>query len=143
MDLEYSAHLLQAVKAATTEASDHQSILYQVYSAVVEGNFDAIHPLLTEDVELNICGFPPMDGAWRGQGEVVKAIRRNFGLVDAQQPEVERILTHGDSVIVLVRESGVIKASEEAYSVRCVQWLTFEGGKIRKIEEIAASVGSR
>ena len=46
----------------------------------------------------------------------------------------------GDRVAVLLRESGVLKSSGRAYSVRGVQWITFADGKIKKIDEIVAAV---
>jgi hypothetical protein len=39
-----------------------------------------------------------------------------------------------------LRESGVLKSSGQAYSIRGVQWFTFADGKIRKIDQIAASI---
>jgi ketosteroid isomerase-like protein len=94
----------------------------------------------SENVELHICGFGPLDGTWRGRDEVVAATRRNFALVASQKPEVESMISQGDSVVVLLRESGAFKSSRQTYSVRAVQWFTFEGGKIRKIDEIVASI---
>jgi len=39
-----------------------------------------------------------------------------------------------------VRESGVLKSTGHAYSIRGVQWLTLSDGKIKKIDQIAASI---
>jgi hypothetical protein len=39
-----------------------------------------------------------------------------------------------------MRESGVIKSTGQAYSIRAVQWFTFANGKIRRIDQIAASI---
>jgi hypothetical protein len=50
------------------------------------------------------------------------------------------MISHGDSIAVLIRESGVLKSTKQAYSIRGVQWLTFADGKIRKIDQIAASI---
>ncbi len=125
---------------ATTESSDPQVVLHGVYSAVVQGDFDAFAESLTEDVELNICGFGPMDGRWRGRNQVVEATRRNFALVASQQPEIEGMIAQGDSVAVLLRESGVLNSTGQAYSIRCVQWFTFANGKIKRIDQIVASL---
>jgi ketosteroid isomerase-like protein len=141
MDSEYTDRLLQTVStAASRDASDPQALLHKVYSAVIQGDFDAFREALAEDAELNICGFGPLDGSWRGRNEVAEATRRNFALVSAQQPEVDSMISQDDSVAVLLRESGVFKTTGQAYSVRAVQWFTFADGKIKRIDEIVASI---
>ena len=57
-----------------------------------------------------------------------------------QKPEIESMISQGDQVAVLLRESGVLKSSGQAYTVRGVQWFTFAHGKIRKIDEIIVSI---
>jgi hypothetical protein len=51
-----------------------------------------------------------------------------------------RLVSQGDRVAVLLRESGVFKSTGEAYSIRAVQWFTFADGKIKRIDEIVASM---
>jgi len=50
------------------------------------------------------------------------------------------MIRQGDSIAVLMRESGVFKSTGQAYSIRAVQWFTFAGKKIKKIDEIVASI---
>jgi ketosteroid isomerase-like protein len=138
MDREYSDGLLGTVRTAAT--FDAQAVLHDAYSAVIQGDSEALREAVVNDVELNICGFGPIDGIWRGRDEVVAATRKNFGLVSGQQPEIESIISQGDCVAVLLRESGVMKATGEAYSIRAVQWFTFADGKIKKIDQIVASI---
>jgi ketosteroid isomerase-like protein len=140
MDQEYTGRLLQTVRpAASTDVSDPQAVLHATYSAVVQGNFEALGASLTEDAELHIHGFGAMDGDWRGRDDVVAAARKNFALVAYQQPAIERIISQGDSIVVLLAETGVLKASGQAYSIRAVQWFTFNQGKIQRIDQIVAS----
>jgi uncharacterized protein len=139
MDPEYSHKLLHAVRTrAATHPSDPQTLLQEVYSAIIQGDFDAFGRSIADDVELNISGFGPLDGTWRGRSAVVEATRKNFGLVDAQQPEVETMIAQGDSVAVLMRETGKFKSNGQNYKLRAVQWFTFADGKIAKIDEIVA-----
>jgi ketosteroid isomerase-like protein len=141
VDRNYTDRLLQTVSPpATTDLSDPQTILHRAYSAVLQGNFDAFSDSVTEDVELNIWGFAPMDGNWRGRSEVIAATRKNFGLVTGQQPEVEGIISQGACIAVLLRESGVVKSTGQPYNLRGIQWFTFADGKIKKIDEILASI---
>ncbi len=141
MDREYSESLLATVKSATTsEPTDPQTILHGVYAGIVEGNYDALGEAVTDDVELNIFGYGPMHGTWRGRKDVVEATRRNFGLVSGQQPEIDGMIAQGNSVAVLLRETGTLKSTGQAYSLRGVQWFTFADGKIQRIDEILASI---
>ena len=71
---------------------------------------------MSEDVELNICGFGPMDGNWRGRKAMVEATRKNFASLASQRPEIESIICQGDCAAVLLRETGVLKATGQAYS---------------------------
>jgi ketosteroid isomerase-like protein len=91
-------------------------------------------------VELHISGFSALDGTWRGRDEVVAATRRNFAALDGQKPAIESTISQGDSVAVLIRESGIFKSNGQAYSIRAVQWFTFSNGRIKKIDEIVASI---
>jgi ketosteroid isomerase-like protein len=141
MDREYTDKFLSRVSTAVSnDISDPLTVLHGVYAAIIQGNFDAFSESVTEDVELSICGFGPLDGTWRGRNEVLGATRKNFALVAGQQPEIEGMIRQGDCVAVLLRESGVFKSTGQAYSVRGVQWFTFADGKITKIDEIIASI---
>ena len=141
MDREYTDRFLRTTSSAATEnITDPQTVLHASFAAIIQGNFEAFGDLVADDVELSVCGFGLMDGTWRGRDDVVAATRRNFGLVANQKPEVESIICQGDHIAVLLRESGVLKSSGKAYSARGVQWFTFSDGKIKKIDEIIASI---
>ena len=141
MEPEYIEKLFQTVgTAAAKDASALPAVLLGVYTAIIQGDFEAMGNSMSEDVELSICGFGPMDGNWRGRKAVVEATRKNFAFVDSQRPEIESVICQGDCAAVLLRESGVLKPTGQAYSIRAVQWFTFADGKIRKIDEIAGSI---
>lgn len=140
MDREYTDRFLAKVGATPTDdPSDPQAILRAMYAAIIAGDFDALDEWFTEDVELSMCGFGPINGTWRGRQEVLKATRRNYSTVTDQQSEVDGMISQGPCVAVLLRESGTLKSSGQAYSVRGVHWFTFADGKIKKIDGIAAS----
>jgi ketosteroid isomerase-like protein len=140
MDREYTDRLLVTTgSAAAKDFGDPQAVLHKAFEAVIGGNFDAFRDSLTDNVEMNISGFGPLDGNWRGRDEVVAATRSNFALLANQKPEIESMISQGDRVAVLLRESGVFKSNGQPYSVRGVQWFTFANGKIAKIDEIIAT----
>jgi hypothetical protein len=95
---------------------------------------------MSDDVELHISGFRAIDGNWHGRRDVVTVARKNYGQIENQQPKIEAIISNGESIAVLERESGVLKSTKQAYSILGVQWFTFADGKIRKIDQIAASI---
>ena len=139
MDREYTERFLRTTgSAATDDIKDPQTVLHTAFDAIIQGNLDAFGKSIADDVELSIRGFGALDGVWRGRDDVVAATRRNFALLSNQKPQIESIISQGDRVAVLLRESGVFKSSGRAYSVRGVQWFTFADGKISKIEEIVA-----
>ncbi len=141
MDREYSDRLLRTTSsAATKEVSSPQTVLHAAFQAIIQGNYEAFGENVTEDVELNISGFGSMDGSWRGRDDVIAATRKNFALVGEQKPEIESMISEGDRIAVLLREKGTFKSSGQAYNVRGVQWFTFAGGKIKKIDEIISNV---
>jgi ketosteroid isomerase-like protein len=127
--------------AATDTGGDPQSVLHATFDAVVRGDYERLAELLTDDAELSITGFGPIDGNWRGRDEVVAGARRNYALLASQQPEIDDLIVQGDRIAVLMRENGVLKSNGQAYSVRGVQWFAFHGGKIRRIDQIIASIG--
>ena len=111
MDPEYTDRFLAAARPAATDASpsDPQTVLHAAYDAIIRGDFDGLGEFMTDDVELNICGFPATDGNWRGRNDVVAAAKKNYAQLESQQPAIERMISQGDSIAVLMRESGVLK----------------------------------
>jgi ketosteroid isomerase-like protein len=140
MDSEYSARFLRTTNsAATDDIESPQSVLHTAFDAIIQGDFDAFGRSVTDDVELSIRGLGELDGSWRGRDAVVAATRQNFALLAEQKPEIESMIAQGDRIAVLLRETGVFKSNGQAYRVRGVQWFTFAGGKIKKIDEIVTT----
>jgi ketosteroid isomerase-like protein len=139
LDNEYSERFLKTTGSAAAKDS-RLSVLHAAFDAIIQGNFDAFGAAVIDDVELNIGGFGALDGTWKGRAEVLAATRRNFALVAEQKPEIGCMISEGDSIAVLLKENGVFSSNGQAYSVRGVQWFTFSGGKIRKIDEIITSL---
>ena len=91
MDQEYSDKFLATARATANDASnDPQTVLHAAHAATIRGDFDALGESMTDDVELNICGFGPIDGVWRGRSAVVAAARKNYGQVETNSPRSKR-----------------------------------------------------
>jgi ketosteroid isomerase-like protein len=141
MDRQYTDRLLRTTSsAATPDRKDPQTVLHAAFDAIIQGNYEVFGESVTDDVELSIRGFSGMEGTWRGRDEVVAAARQNFEMLAEQKPEIESMIADGDRIALLLRENGILKSNGQAYSVRGVQWFTFAGGKISKIDEIVASI---
>jgi ketosteroid isomerase-like protein len=141
MDAQYTARFLNTIRnhSPNPEALDsNRETLHAVYDAVIRGDFKAFGEFLTDDVELDIRGVGSMDGNWRGREQVVEAARTNFSQLADQKPEIETIISGNNSMAVLFRESGVFKLEGRKYRFRVVQWFTFAGGKVKRIDEIVA-----
>jgi ketosteroid isomerase-like protein len=133
MDREYTDRFLTTARATATDASDDpQAVLHAAYDAIIRSDFDALGEFVTDDVELNICGFPVTEGNWRGRNDVVAAAKRNYGRLDSQQPEIEAMISQGESIGVLLRESGVFKSTGQAYSIRGVLYCSSDDVAIRR-----------
>ena len=141
MDSRHTDRLLHKIRTAPSDPGnprDPQAVLHAIYEAIVEGDFDRLTNLTTEDVELHISGSNFFDGSWCGRDDVIAATKRNFSLLADQKPQIDDIACQGDCVAVLMRENGIIRESGHAYSLRAVQWCTFENGKLKRLDEIVA-----
>jgi ketosteroid isomerase-like protein len=146
MNSEYADKLLATTRHAAASAAapeDPQMVLSGLFDAIVRNDFDTAGTFMTDDVELNICGFPAFDGNWHGRDQVVATAIRNFGNIENQQPKIEAMISNGGSIAVLVHETGKLKSTGHPYSIRLVQWYTFENGKIKKVDQIAAGATSQ
>ena len=139
MDPEYTERLLARTRPAVS-ADAPFVVLHATYDAIIRGDFDAFGEWVTDDVELNINGFSPINGTWRGRIEVIEATRKNFTRLESQQPTIEAMISQGDRIAVLIRESGVVRSTGKAYSLRGVQWFTFVDGKIKRIDIVSSHV---
>jgi ketosteroid isomerase-like protein len=113
-------------------------LLREQYRAIARGDLDAAADLFHDDVEFEITGPPaiPVLGLWRGRADVMDAVRRNFGMLDSQAPEVRSVVAQGDVVAVVAHERGRIRTTGAPYALHWVQIVTFRDGKVARVHEI-------
>ena len=133
-DRDFSA-VVSAIKQAPETRTGHQEVLHAVVSAIAANDMKALEPYFTEDVELHIHGFAPIDGSWSGRANVTAAATRNFQKLAQQQPRIETMVDQSDHVVWLLIESGYLKETGQRYEARGVIWWTFAGTQIRRVEE--------
>jgi ketosteroid isomerase-like protein len=111
-----------------------------IYGALGKGDIDAFMAYFTDDVVIDL--HVPDEFLFRRHAEGKKEARalvlHNFGLVESQAPQVTSLVAQGDSVIVTLREIGVVRATHAAYAVEVSQQFTFREGKVWRFKEIAA-----
>jgi len=114
------------------------ALIHGLFRAIGEGDFAAMAAALHEEVELEITGPPtvPFLGVWNGREAVAEAVKRNFGMLDAQVPEVVSMSVQNDHVVVILRERGRYIATDLPYSVRVAQVFTLADGLVRRVREI-------
>ncbi len=106
-----------------------------VIQSVAGGNFEALPSHFTEDIELHIHGFPPLDNSWHGCAEVIAAMAANFNRIIGQRTAIEGMIQQGDAIAVLVRETGRFRDERDSYRVHGVIWFTFREGRISRVME--------
>jgi ketosteroid isomerase-like protein len=113
----------------------NRAVLGEILKALASDNFDGIEPHLADDVEMDVHGFPIMNGSWSGKAEVLAALRRNFSLVTEQRPHILEMVEAGDIIAVRFEEGGRLEESRALYAVRGIQWFRFSDGKLKYFEE--------
>ena len=137
--LDHAFHEGDPRATEKTAENDNVKSLQEQYRALVRGDVASFAASLTDDVELDIIGGPdlPFAGRWKGRGEVLKAVARNFSLLEDQQPEVESVVAQGDTVVVFARERGRFRSTGREYDIRWAQWFVFRDGLLFRMRELA------
>jgi ketosteroid isomerase-like protein len=129
------------IATKTLEQSNLASLM-QVYQTIVSADLAGYFNSLTEDVTLEIVGPKELGftGHWEGRDAVLQATLQNFGKLEEIAPEVTSVVAQGDTVIVIAKESGRIRETEQSYVVHWVQQFTFREGKLARIWEIGETL---
>ena len=128
---------------AKRSEQENVRLLKEQYRAIGQGDMEAFASLLAEDVEFEVLGPPevPFLGRWQGRQPVAEAVWRNFGMLEAQRPEVGSVVAQGDTVAVVLRERGRVRATGKDYAFECVQLHTFRDGKSVRVRELVVHDG--
>jgi ketosteroid isomerase-like protein len=74
----------------------------------------------------------------RGVDELRVAVRHNSESLSEQHPEIRTLCVDGDTIVVIGREHGRVKATGNRYRMEFVQRLLFRSGRLASISIIAA-----
>ena len=125
---------------AQSKAADKQQVLLEMIRAIAASDAHTLQKHLAEDVRFDIYGFPGLEGSYYGREAVLHAILSNFDQVTQQVPKIEGLIEQGDSVAMLLHETGNFKATRKKYEVRGVMWYTFDGLLLKRIEEFVRPI---
>lgn len=104
--------------AAKWAERDNVRLLQEQYRAIGQGDMAAFAGLLAEDVEFEVLGPAevPFRGRWQGRQAVAEAVWRNFAMLEDQRLEVCSVGAQGDTVVVVLRERGRVRATGRDYA---------------------------
>jgi ketosteroid isomerase-like protein len=112
----------------------------QIYAALGKGDIEEFMSYFNDDVVVDL--HVPEEFLFRrhaeGKKEARELVLANFKLLESQAPQITGVIAQGDTVIVTMKEIGVIRATGAPYSVEVNQQFTFRGGKVWRFNEVAA-----
>lgn len=110
----------------------------EIYRNLALGNPESAFDHLDAEVDLEITGPDtfPFRGRWHGRADVGEALRKNFGMIEDQQPQVHAVVAQGDTVVVIARERGKLPSQRHFYDFQWVQLFTFRDDRVVWIREI-------
>jgi ketosteroid isomerase-like protein len=116
----------------------------QMVRCIAQGRFDELREQLAPDVTYEMVVPPGIP--WRreasGADEVAAIIAENFGAVCEQRTQPLSLVSQGDTVMVMARESGRLVDSGQPYEVMLAQQFTFDGdGRLATFRSIVGEVG--
>ena len=113
-------------------------VIGDILTAIASKDLRPVEGFIHEDAEMAIHGFTPCARRTKGRVEILKALQENFEAITDQKPVMEALVEGDAEVAFKFSETGTMRESGQKYSARAVIWFTFEGSKIRKIEEFAS-----
>jgi ketosteroid isomerase-like protein len=133
----------EAAEAKAQEGANVARIGRMVH-AIAEGRFDELREQLAPDVTYEMAVPPSVP--WRrtatGADEVAAAIAQNFAAVREQRTQPLALVSQGDTVMMMARESGRFVGDGEPYEVLLAQQFTFDGdGRLVGFRSVVGEIG--
>jgi ketosteroid isomerase-like protein len=109
-------------------------------AAVARDDYDFFSGVVSDSVSLKILAPPdvPFIRDAKGVPAFLDTVRRNFAMVEEQNPVILAVVAQGESVVCIVRERGRYKEDGRAYDLHAMQEFLFRDGKLERILEICA-----
>lgn len=133
-----------AAADAKTQERENVERLGRMVHAISQGRFDELREHLAPDVEYEMAVPESIPWHRRAQGAdaVAAAIGENFAAVREQRTQPLSLVSQGDTVMVMARESGRFADSGEPYEVLLAQQFTFAAdGRLAGFRSVVGEVG--
>jgi ketosteroid isomerase-like protein len=108
--------------------------------AVARDDYDALAKVVADSVRLKILAPPdvPFIRDAEGAPAFLAAVRRNFEMLEDQNPVILSVVAQGEAVVCILREQGRYVEDGRRYDMHAVQEFVFREGKLARIFEICA-----
>jgi hypothetical protein len=108
--------------------------------AIAREDYDEFARVLSHSVSLQILAPPdvPFIRSAEGAPAFLDAVRKNFAMLEEQNPVVLSIVAQGEAVVCIVREQGRYAEDGRRYDLHAMQEFVFREGKLARILEICA-----
>lgn len=114
------------------QESTHVELIGRMVHAIAAGRFDELRAYFADDITYEIA--VPAALSWirqaSGVERVIEAIAANFGMVAEQRTEPLALVSQGDTVMVMARETGRLKDTGVPYQALLAQQFTFRDGRL-------------
>jgi len=122
---------------------DLVEVVRRIYDSLAKGDVDGILQHFEPDVVLDLYAPPEFQFIRHADGPVQakELIVQNFQLVEQQIPRVTCVIAQGDTVMVALEETGIIRRTRSPYSIQAVQRFTFRDRKVSNFSQVIAHVG--
>jgi ketosteroid isomerase-like protein len=141
--LDRAFHDGDAASEAKAQERENVELLGRLVYAISQGRFDELREQLAPDVTYEAAA--PAHVPWvrraAGVAEVAAAIEANFAHVCEQRPQPLSLVSQGDTLMVMARETGCWKESGAPYEVMLAQQYTFRDGRLAAFRSITADAG--
>lgn len=132
--------------AAETKARERANVeqIGRMVHAIAQGRWDELREQLAPDVTYEMAVPPQIPWARTATGadQVAATIAENFASVRDQRTQPLSLVSQGDTVMVIARESGHIVDGGEPYEVLLAQQFTFaDDGRLAAFRSVVGEVG--
>ncbi len=122
------------------DAAQNLRSIHALIDAIGRGDLDAAISGARPDVRFEMYG--PLEFPWirqaRGIAELRTALQQNFDSLAEQHPEITSLTAQGDTIVLIGREHGRVKATGAPYRMQFVQRFLFREGRLASVTVIAA-----
>ena len=128
--------------ASKVQERANVELMGRMFHAIAHGRFDEFRHHLAYDVsyEMAVPAHIPWVRHALGPEDVTAAVAANFRTLREQRSEPLALVSQGDTVMVMARETGRFAESGEPYEVMLAQQYTFREGRLAVFRSVVSDV---